>query len=80
MGGRALGAQAALSEVRREQEGPCQTRARLDLMECHGCLGPGMASGAFEADCGRLGWEGELEQLVQGAAQCALRKDGLCSL
>ena len=35
-------------------------------MECHGCLGPGMASGgAFEADCGRLGWEGELEQLVR---------------
>ena len=45
-------------------------------------LGPGMASGStFEAGCGRLGWKGELEQLVRvPAVQCALRKDRLCSL
>lgn len=55
-GGRALGAQAALSEVRREAgEGPpCQARARLDLV-VPWVLGTRDGFRGGRADCGRLG-------------------------
>ena len=78
MGGRALGAQAALSEVRREAGRDHRAKPEWDWTwwSATGAWNPGWLQGrggvgAFEASCGRLGWKGELEELVRGpSVQC----------